>query len=96
MSKALDLDGDGIADLTKYIVLYSNSRTPYAYYKLSKSGTLYVAMGLLVDIYTNLFYKDGLTQVNTPTGTNTFGYKNTKSRTYVYVKAYQPAQYIGT
>ncbi|MEM1661624.1 MAG: glycoside hydrolase [Desulfurococcaceae archaeon] len=89
-----DLNNDGRADFTKRFTLSDNSVTIYVYYQTA--GTLYVSTGLSVDFFTNLFYGDVLQRVNSPTGTSTFGYRNTVSRAYVYIVPYSRIQWTGT
>ncbi len=96
-----DLNRDGKPDFYKYIVLYSGSASLYAYYQLvvrstAIGGTLYVSMGLSVDPWTTLFYGDVLEQINTPEGTNTFGYHNLVSDALVYVDPIQYVSYTGS
>jgi hypothetical protein len=75
---APDLDGDGYPDFYKYFVLYNNANNIYIYYTgVRKNGTLYVATGFSPDVWTSLIYGDKMTTYGSPSGTSTFGYRNT-------------------
>jgi hypothetical protein len=94
---APDLDGDGYPDFYKYFVLYNGDNNIYVYYiGARKNGTLYVATGFSPDVWTSLIYGDKMTTYGSPSGTSTFGYRNTVSRTYVYVTPLSGIQWTGS
>ena len=94
---APDLDGDGYPDFYKYYVLYNTANYIYVHYLgVKKNGTLYSAVGFSADFFNNLLYGNSLAQINSPTSTYSFGYKNTRTRAYVYVTPLQGMSWTGT
>ncbi len=91
-----DLNGDGKQDFYKYLVLPDNEPYFYMYYWLPSGGDLYDAMGLSVDPMTNLVYGDVLSPINTPDGTQIFGYYNTVSGAETYIEPLQYVSYTGS
>jgi hypothetical protein len=94
---APDLDGDGYPDFYKAYVLYNTANYIYVGYRgVRKSGTLYSAVGFSADFFSNLLYGNSLAQINSPTSTNSFGYRNTRTRAYVYVTPVTGMSWTGT
>ena len=94
---APDLDGDRYPDFYKYYILYNSANYIYVHYLgTKKNGTLYVATGFSVDFFNNLIYGNKLSQVNSPSSTSTFGYRNTRTGAYVYVTPMRGMSWTGT
>jgi hypothetical protein len=94
---APDLDRDGYPDFYKYFILYDTTPELHIYYLgVRRTGTLYVATGFSPDVWTSLIYGDRMAAYGSPTSTNTFGYRNTVSRVYVYITPVRNTAWTGS
>jgi len=94
---APDLDRDGYPDFYKYFILYDTTPELHIYYLgARRTGTLYVATGFSPDVWTSLIYGDRMAAYGSPTSTNTFGYRNTVSRVYVYITPVRNTAWTGS